>query len=71
MTFGDFVWFILCVEDKTTEQSIEYWFKIMDLDGNGIVTGYELEFFFEEQSQRLNYMGSTMEFLFQNFICQL
>jgi len=22
MTFGDFVWFILAVEDKTTEQSI-------------------------------------------------
>ena len=22
MTFGDFVWFIYCVEDKTTEQSL-------------------------------------------------
>ena len=39
MGFGDFVWFILCVEDKTTEQSIEFWFKIMDLDGNGLITG--------------------------------
>lgn len=46
MTFGDFVWFILAVEDKTTEQSIQYWFKILDLDGNGIVTGYELEYFY-------------------------
>lgn len=42
MGFGDFVWFILCVEDKTTEQSIEFWFKIMDLDGNGLITGYFL-----------------------------
>ena len=42
MGFGDFVWFIHCVEDKTTEQSIEYWFKILDLDSNGIITGYEL-----------------------------
>lgn len=42
MGFGDFVWFIHCVEDKTTEQSLEYWFKIIDLDSNGIITGYEL-----------------------------
>ena len=40
MTFGDFVWFIYCVEDKTHPRSIEYWFKILDLDSNGIVTGY-------------------------------
>ena len=42
LNVGDFVWFILAVEDKTTVQSIEYWFRILDLDGNGIVTGYEL-----------------------------
>lgn len=46
MTFGDFVWFIFCVEDKTHPKSIEYWFKILDLDNNGIVAGYELESFF-------------------------
>ena len=40
MNFGDFVWFILCSEDKTTKQSITYWFRILDLDNNGIVTGY-------------------------------
>ena len=45
MGFGDFVWFILCVEDKTTEQSIEFWFKVIDLDGNGVIMGYEIEYF--------------------------
>jgi serine/threonine-protein phosphatase 2A regulatory subunit B'' len=64
MGFGDFVWFILCVEDKTTEQSIEFWFKVMDLDGNGVITGYELEYFYEEQSQRLNYMESNLDLNF-------
>jgi serine/threonine-protein phosphatase 2A regulatory subunit B'' len=47
MGFGDFVWFILSEEDKTTTTSIEYWFRIIDLDNNGIITGYELEHFFE------------------------
>jgi serine/threonine-protein phosphatase 2A regulatory subunit B'' len=40
MTFGDFSWFIYCVEDKSTEQSIDFWFKILDLDNNGVVAGY-------------------------------
>lgn len=71
MGFGDFVWFILCVQDKTTVQSIEYWFKIMDLDGNGIITGYELEYFYEQQSQRLAYMESNLDFNFQNIVCQM
>lgn len=72
MTFGDFVWFIYCAQDKTTPQSIEYWFNILDLDHNGIVTGYQLEFFYEEQNQRLAYMenGST-DFNYENLICQM
>ena len=35
-------------EDKTSETSIDYWFKVLDLDNNGIITGYELEYFYEE-----------------------
>lgn len=30
--------FILSEEDKTNRTSIEYWFKIVDLDDNGIIT---------------------------------
>lgn len=30
--------FILSEEDKTTKRSIEYWFKVVDLDENGIIT---------------------------------
>ena len=43
----------------------------MDLDGNGIITGYELEYFYEEQSQRLAYMESNLDFNFENIICQM
>ena len=38
MNFEDFVWFMLSEEDKTTRTSIEYWFKVVDLDNNGIIT---------------------------------
>jgi hypothetical protein len=33
-----FLGYILSEEDKTTKTSIEYWFKVIDIDNNGIVT---------------------------------
>ena len=38
MLFEDFIWFMISEEDKTSPASITYWFKMLDLDGNGIVT---------------------------------
>lgn len=34
MGYEDFVWFMLCEEDKTTLRALEYWFKVIDLDDN-------------------------------------
>jgi serine/threonine-protein phosphatase 2A regulatory subunit B'' len=38
MSFEDFVWFIISEEDKQSRTAIEYWFKVIDLDDNGIIT---------------------------------
>lgn len=38
MSYEDFVFFIISEEDKSTRKSIEYWFKVLDLDNNGILT---------------------------------
>lgn len=38
MGYEDFVWFMLSEEDKTSPRAVEYWFKVIDLDNNGIVT---------------------------------
>ncbi|XP_076781970.1 serine/threonine-protein phosphatase 2A regulatory subunit B'' subunit beta isoform X1 [Arvicanthis niloticus] len=51
--YADFVWFLLSEEDKTTPTSAEYWFRCMDLDGDGALSMFELEFFYEEQARRL------------------
>ncbi|XP_036026947.1 serine/threonine-protein phosphatase 2A regulatory subunit B'' subunit beta-like isoform X4 [Onychomys torridus] len=53
MGFSDFVWFLLSEEDKTTPTSVEYWFRCMDLDGDGVVSLFELEHFYTEQARRL------------------
>ena len=38
MTYSEFVWFILSEEDKSTLTAAEFWFRVMDRDGDGIVT---------------------------------
>ncbi|XP_025051308.1 serine/threonine-protein phosphatase 2A regulatory subunit B'' subunit beta isoform X2 [Alligator sinensis] len=50
--------------------SIEYWFRCMDLDGDGVLSMYELEYFYEEQCQKLDNM--TIEPLpFEDCLCQM
>ena len=52
MSFSQFVWFILSEEDKTTEHAWRYWFNIADRDEDGVISAYDIEYFYEEQTQR-------------------
>ena len=70
MSYTEFVWFLLSEEDKTHPTAIEYWFRCMDLDGDGYLSMYELEYFYEEQLQRMDAIG--METLpFEDCLCQV
>ena len=46
--YEDFIWFILSEEDKTNPISIEYWFYILDQDGDGLISMYDFEQFYAE-----------------------
>lgn len=50
--------------------SIEYWFRCMDLDGDGVLSMYELEYFYEEQCQKLEAMGIE-PLSFEDCLCQM
>lgn len=70
MSYVDFTWFILSEVDKTTPTGIEYWFRCMDLDGNGVITMYEMQYFYEEQIRKMEDLG--METLaFEDCLCQM
>uniref|UniRef100_A0A8C5EGX1 Serine/threonine-protein phosphatase 2A regulatory subunit B'' subunit beta-like n=1 Tax=Gouania willdenowi TaxID=441366 RepID=A0A8C5EGX1_GOUWI len=70
LSYGDFVWFLISEEDKKTETSIEYWFRCMDLDGDGVLSMYELEYFYEEQCQKLETMAIE-PLPFEDCLCQM
>ncbi|GBP18567.1 hypothetical protein EVAR_13028_1 [Eumeta japonica] len=70
MSYTEFVWFLLAEEDKTHPTAIEYWFRCMDLDGDGYLSMFELEYFYEEQMQRMEAIGiETLPFI--DCLCQM
>ncbi|GLU03690.1 hypothetical protein SLE2022_208760 [Rubroshorea leprosula] len=70
MSYEDFVYFMLAEEDKSSEPSLEYWFKCIDLDGNGVLTSTELQFFYEEQLHRMECIALE-PVLFEDILCQI
>lgn len=70
MSYPEFVWFLLSEEDKRHPRSIEYWFRCMDIDGDGFLSMYELEYFYSEQIKRMEAIG--IEALpFNDCLCQV
>uniref|UniRef100_A0A915NZ03 EF-hand domain-containing protein n=1 Tax=Meloidogyne floridensis TaxID=298350 RepID=A0A915NZ03_9BILA len=68
--FEDFVCFLLAEEDKRHPTSVEYWFRCIDLDGDGQISLYEMEYFYEAIEQKLN--SKNMETLaLRDVICNL
>ncbi|XP_033637963.1 serine/threonine-protein phosphatase 2A regulatory subunit B'' subunit beta-like [Asterias rubens] len=70
LSYTEFVTFLISEEDKKTSMSIEYWFRCMDMDGDGYLSMYELEYFYEEQINKMESLGiETLPF--QDCLCQL
>jgi hypothetical protein len=70
MCYEDFVVFLISEVDKTSDVSQEYWFRCIDLDGDGVLAQYELEAFFQEQITRMQ--GLSQEVVrFEDILCQL
>ena len=71
MSYEDFIWFILSVEEKKSVYAIEYWFRCLDLDGDGCLSLFELRYFFEDQFDRMMLSRMSDLWRFEDFICSL
>ncbi|KAG0175252.1 Serine/threonine-protein phosphatase 2A regulatory subunit B'' subunit alpha [Apophysomyces sp. BC1015] len=61
ISYLDYIWFLLSEVDKSTPMAIEYWFRCMDLDGDGVLSSYELSAFWQDQERRQLSYGLTYE----------
>ncbi|KAI8845953.1 hypothetical protein BJ741DRAFT_586233 [Chytriomyces cf. hyalinus JEL632] len=71
ISYTDFVWFMLCVEDKRTDASIDYWFRCLDLDGDGKLSLHELREFYNQQVERMLECRMSEPWRFDDFVCSL
>ena len=44
MGYEDFCWFVLAEEDKSNPLALEYWFEVVDLDGDGALRARSARF---------------------------
>jgi Ca2+-binding EF-hand superfamily protein len=70
MTYDDFVFFCIAEEDKTSQRAIRYWFRILDTDGDGILSGYELAAFYDITKKRLEQLTGEA-IAFPDVMCQI
>lgn len=70
MGYDDFIRFLLCDQDRQTSRSVEYWFQLFDLDGDGCIRDHEMKYFYEEQLQRMECLNyETISF--SDIMCQM
>lgn len=58
----------MCVPSQ--QCSIEYWFRCLDIDGDGILSLFELVYFYEEVLQRLQELNID-SISIENTVCQV
>lgn len=60
----------LTINSSFLPLSIEYWFRCMDLDGDGVISMYEMEYFYDEQMQKMESLGIE-KLPFEDCLCQV
>ena len=71
LSYRDFVYFILANEDKESHSAIEYWFRVLDTDGDGKLSFFELKPYYEEQYDRTIRWRIGDPWNFNDFVCVL
>jgi Ca2+-binding EF-hand superfamily protein len=71
MSYREFIPFIIASEAKSTNSSIEYWFRCLDKDDDGVISLHELQWFWEEQFDRMTISRMSEPWKFDDFVCNL
>jgi serine/threonine-protein phosphatase 2A regulatory subunit B'' len=44
LDFKDFIWILISEEDKSSATSQKFWFRMLDIDNDGVLSAFELEY---------------------------
>ena len=70
MNYTDFVYLLMADEDKSNATSIEYWFRVLDTDADGVLSVWELEVAYDSLKAKLLSMGID-PMAFADVLCQV
>ncbi|KAK4536266.1 hypothetical protein CDCA_CDCA08G2291 [Cyanidium caldarium] len=70
MSYTDFIWFALSEEDKSSDTALDYWFRCVDGDGDGIITLHDVDWLYSEQLHRMECLGHE-PVASEDILCQL
>lgn len=72
MNYGEFVRFILCEENKDSAWGQEYFFRLLDVDGDGVLSPQDYRQFLPGMQQLYRCHGRELtECRFEDLMCQL
>ena len=60
MTYNDFVYFLLAEEDKQAPPALQYWFHVLDVNGDGALDADDMRYFYDEMTTRLQAMDEEV-----------
>lgn len=60
--------FCLSEEDKTTVTAIEYWFRVLDIDGDEVLTAFELKQFYDSYNESLENELTPFGYIFNQLL---
>ena len=69
MGYEDFCAFYISEEDKSNETALRFWFGVLDVDGDGVLSPADLRHFYREQAERMTAHG-VERVAFSDILCQ-
>eukprot|EP00933_Yihiella_yeosuensis_P025063 TRINITY_DN19436_c0_g1_i1.p1 TRINITY_DN19436_c0_g1~~TRINITY_DN19436_c0_g1_i1.p1 ORF type:complete len:185 (+),score=45.83 TRINITY_DN19436_c0_g1_i1:60-614(+) len=60
MDYKTFLDFVLATENKNTPQAIQYFWKLIDINGNGCIDGFVINYFFRAVLKLLQHKSSDI-----------
>ena len=68
LDFGSFFHFVVCKENNETPNGARYFFDLFDIDGDGLVGAFDIEYFFKDLVRESGCTGTDLHIFVQEML---